>query len=248
MKALTLALLTMLGLAVTPVLAPTPAHAGDLTEARVKELVLEAIRENPEIVYEAVSILEKRQAAAEATARDDVLSNQRALLERDPNAAVLGNPDGDVTLVEFFDYNCPYCRRVMPEVKGLIGDDAQLRVVYREWPILGDGSVFAARAALAARAQGKYEAFHWALMGLKQRADEATVMRVAREVGLDTDQLRRDMEAPEVQEHIDQSMILARTLGFNGTPAFVIGDALVPGFVEKSVLAENVAKARAAAQ
>ena len=106
---------------------------------------------------------------------------QRDILEKDPNAPVLGNPNGDVTIVEFFDYNCPYCRRVKPEIEALIAVDPNVRLVYREWPILSEGSVFAAQAALAARKQGLYEEFHWALMGLKGRADEASVMRAAEE-------------------------------------------------------------------
>ncbi|WP_238367851.1 DsbA family protein [Mesobacterium pallidum] len=224
--------------------APFPVHADELSEARIKELVLETIRENPEIVMEAVAILEQRQAQAQAHDQVQVLQNQRELIERDPNAPVLGNPDGDVTVVEFFDYNCPYCRRVKPEVRALIDEDPNIRLVYREWPILGDGSVFAAKAALAARKQGKYEEFHWAMMGLQGRAEEASVLRVAEDIGLDVDQLRADMDAPEVEEHIATSMRLTQALGFNGTPSFVIGDALVPGFVEKARLAELVEDAR----
>jgi protein-disulfide isomerase len=188
--------------------------------------------------------LEQRQADAAEVARADVLSNQRALLEQDTNAPVLGNPDGDVTVVEFFDYNCPYCRRAMDEVQGLMDADANVRLVYREWPILGEGSVFAAKAALAARKQGKYEEFHWAMMSMNGRAEEASVLRVAAEVGLDIDQLRLDMEAPEIDEHLTTSMSLAQSLGFNGTPSFVIGDELVPGFVEQPQLEEIVDSTR----
>ncbi|MDE4099921.1 DsbA family protein [Phaeobacter gallaeciensis] len=225
-------------------LLPVPALSQELDEARVRELVLETIRENPEIVMEAVALLEKQQADAQAETQAEVLRSQRDLIERDPNAPVLGNPEGDVTVVEFFDYNCPYCRRVKPEVRALIEEDPNIRLVYREWPILGDGSVFAAKAALAARAQGKYEEFHWAMMAIKGRAQEATVLRVAEEVGLDLEQLKKDMEAPEVAEHIATSMRLTQALGFNGTPSFVVGDALVPGFVEKDQLSELVSTAR----
>ncbi len=193
---------------------------------------------------EAVQLLEQQQAATQATAQADVLENQRQLLEHDPNAPVLGNPEGDVTVVEFFDYNCPYCKRAMAEVQGLLDDDRNVRLVYREWPILGDGSVYAAKAALAARQQGKYEEFHWALMGLKERAEEASVMRVAEMIGLDIEQLRSDMASPEVQEHIDTSMRLTAALGFNGTPSFVIGENLVPGFVEQEQLEALVEKVR----
>ncbi len=228
--------------------APIGAWADGLGEDRVKELVLETIRENPGIVMEAVAILEQQRAAAADVARADVLTNQRNLLELDPNAPVLGNPDGDVTVVEFFDYNCPYCRRAMDVVQGLLNDDPDVRLVYREWPILGEGSVFAAKAALAAREQGKYEAFHWALMSMNGRAEEASVMRVAAEVGLDVDRLRRDMEVPEIQEHLVTSMNLAQSLGFNGTPSFVVGEELVPGFVEQPELVEVVEAARKAAE
>ena len=218
--------------------------AQELSEARIKELALQAILENPQIIMEAVQLLEQQQAAAQAAAQADVLSNQKQVLERDPNAPVLGNPEGDVTVVEFFDYNCPYCKRAMAEVQGLLAADQNVRLVYREWPILGDGSVFASKAALASREQGKYEEFHWALMSLQGRAEEATVMRVARDIGLDTEQLLRDMEAPEVQQHIDTSMRLTRALGFNGTPSFVIGDNLVPGFVELEQLEALVDQVR----
>ncbi len=238
MKSLRLAVLAV------SILLPLSAFAQELSEERVKELALEAILENPQIIMEAVQLLEQQEATAQAEATADVLKEQRQLLEQDPNAPVLGNPDGDVTVVEFFDYNCPYCRRAMSEVEGLIEADLNVRFVFREWPILGDGSVFAAKAALAARNQNKYEEFHWALMGMAERAQEASVLRIAEEIGLDVDQLRSDMEAPEVQAHIDESMRLAQALGFNGTPSFVIGDNLVPGLVEQDQLEALVDEAR----
>lgn len=226
-------------------LGPLAAPAQELTPAEVKRLALEAIIENPQIVMEAIAILqaEEEDAARAATAR--VLSDQRMMLEHDPNAPVIGNPDGDVTVVEFFDYNCPYCKRVAPEVETLLEFDPDVRVVYREWPILGEGSVYAARAALAARNQGKYEEFHWAMMGLKGRAEEASVLRVATDLGMDIEQLKADMQSEDVEEHIATSMNLAQLLGFNGTPSFVIGDALVPGLVMVDELQRLVADARA---
>lgn len=239
MKKLVIAPLLALSL-----LEPLSVSAEELDEARIKALVYEAIRENPGIVMEAVRLLEEQQQQAQAAAASEVLGTIRDRLEQDPNAPVLGNPEGDVTVVEFFDYNCPYCRRAMPQVDALIEQDENVRLVYREWPILGDGSVFAARAALAARKQGKYEAFHEAMMGMTGRAEEASVMRIAGEVGLDTDQLRADMQAPEVDEHIQTSMELTRALGFTGTPSFVIGDELIGGLVEADVLAEHVQAVR----
>ena len=225
-------------------LAATAQEA--MTEDRVRELVRETILANPEILVEAIAILEERAAQDRVTASADMIAAQRQQLEQDPNAPVLANADGDVTIVEFFDYNCPYCRRAGPVVEGLIEADPGIRLVYREWPILGEGSVFAARAALAARQQGLYEEFHWALMGMSGRAEERSVLRIAEEVGLDIDQLRADMEAPEVAEHIETSMHLADLLGITGTPSFVVGDNLIPGAVEQDVLQVLVDEVREA--
>lgn len=234
--------------AVMALILPLAAQADSLNEDRVKELVLEAIRENPEIVLEAVQIIEQREQQRQAAAAATVLSNNRDLLENDPNAPVLGNPEGDVTVVEFFDYNCPYCRNVKPHIEALLNADPNVRLVYREWPILGDGSVFAAQAALAAREQGKYEEFHWALMGMNGRAEEASVIQLAQQIGLDISQLRRDMNSPEIEAHIATSMELSRALGFNGTPSFVIGDTLVPGVIEADQMIRLAEETRAASQ
>jgi protein-disulfide isomerase len=225
---------------------PIAATADGMDEDRIKELVLEAIRENPGIVFEAAQLFEQQQQALQAQAAAQVLDTEKATLENDPNAPVLGNPDGDITVVEFFDYNCPYCRRVKPEMEALLAADPNVRVVYREWPILGDGSVFAARAALASRNQGKYEEFHWAMMQLKERAEEASILRTAEDIGLDVAQLRSDMNGPEIEEHIQTSMRLAQSLGFSGTPSFVIGDSLAPGLIQADQMIELVDQARAA--
>jgi len=225
---------------------PFTAMADDISEERIKELVLETILENPGIIFEAARLFEEQQQANQAQAAAQVLEAEKDTLENDPNAPVLGNPEGDVTLVEFFDYNCPYCRRVKPELEALLAVDPNVKVVYREWPILGEGSVFAARAALASRNQGKYEEFHWAMMELNERAEEASVLRIAADIGLDVAQLRRDMNAPEIEEHIQTSMRLSRALGFNGTPSFVIGDSLAPGLIQSDQMIQLVEQARAA--
>ncbi|EBA13493.1 DsbA family protein [Roseobacter sp. CCS2] len=235
-KLLAVALMTLL---------PFGAVAQELSEDQIKALALEAIRENPEIIAEALSVLREERNVAEAAAQAEALVRQRAALESDPNAPFVGNADSETVVVEFFDYNCPYCKRAADNVKALIAADDDLRIVYREWPILGDGSEFAARAALAARAQGKYEDMHWGLMEMRGRAEEASVLALARSVGLDVDQLVADMQSEEVNSHLATSQQLARTLGFTGTPAFVIGDALVPGAVPLSDLQGLIADARA---
>lgn len=224
--------------------ATLPVSAQELADERVKELVLETIRENPEIIVEAMSILEARQREAQAAAVTAALEAEQETLERDPNAPIAGNPEGDVTVVEFFDYNCPYCRRSVPELAGLLAGDGNIRLVLREWPILSEGSDFAARAALAARKQGQYQEMHEALMALQQPADESSVLRIAELLGLNVDQLKADMESPEIEEHLATSMRLAQALGVTGTPAFVIGDQLIAGYVEQAVLEAAVQVAR----
>ena len=227
------------------IVLPSLSLAQDISDDRIKALIAETLRENPDLVLEALQALEARQAEAQAAAAAAVLTDERAVLERDPNAPVMGNPEGDVTVVEFFDYNCPYCKRAMPEVDALLAEDGNVRLVMREWPILSEGSDFAARAALAARKQGKYAEMHNALMGMRGKVEADTVLRVAGEIGLDVEMLKADMQSPEIEEHIATSMRLAEALGFNGTPSFVIGDQLIPGFVEKAQLAEVVTAVRA---
>lgn len=225
-------------------LLPFGAAAQTLSEDDIKELALEAILENPQIIMEAIAILEERRNAAQAVAQAEVLQRQRDFLENDPNAPVLGNADGETVVVEFFDYNCPYCKRAAADVKALLSADRDVRVVYREWPILGEGSVFAARVALAAREQGKYEEMHWALMEMRGRAEEASVLAVARSLDLDMDQLMADMQSEDVNSHLAASQQLAENLGFTGTPSFVIGDALVPGAVPLAEMQNYIAAAR----
>lgn len=176
---------------------------------------------------------------------NDVLAALRTELERDPNAPVLGNPEGDVTVVEFFDYNCPYCKKVANDMKRLIAEDSGVRLVYREWPIINLDSQFATRAALAARRQGKYEEMHWALMAQPRVTEKSTLM-ASRAIGLDMPRLLNDMNHPSVARHIARSMDLARRLGINGTPAFVIGDNIKRGLMPFDELRQYVRVARAA--
>jgi protein-disulfide isomerase len=224
-------------------LGPQVAVADDYSEADIKRLALEAILENPEILTQAIAILQQRDQDAQNSSAEIALNDNRDALERDPNAPVLGNPDGDVTIVEFFDYNCPYCNRVATNVKSLIEADGNIRLVYREWPILSEGSIYAARAALASQKQGKYAAFHWTLMSLP-RADENSVQFAAKKLGLDVDMLLADMNSPEIDAHIERSSELSSALGFNGTPSFVIGNELIGGAISLEQLQEYVKAVR----
>ena len=168
----------------------------------------------------------------------------RKALERNPNAPVLGNPKGDITLTEFFDYNCPFCKKMVPVIQKLISADPGLRVVYREWPVFGEDSEFATRASLASLDQGKYWQFHAALMQLRGRAGEPTVMRVVGQLGLDEARLRRDMDSQRVSDHINLSYELAEHMGLVGTPTFIAGDEGVFGELSFKEMQQLIARAR----
>ncbi|MFB9221854.1 DsbA family protein [Paracoccus cavernae] len=170
----------------------------------------------------------------------------RKALERDPNAPVLGNPDGNITLTEFFDYNCPYCRLMVRDVHGLILEDKELRIVFREWAVFGEGSIFAAQASLASLDQGKYWQMHSALMAIKGRAEEASVLAAAETVGLDMAKLRRDMESDRVFQHMSTSGELADHMALMGTPTFIAGNEGLFGKQSPKDLRDLVARGRKA--
>nr|WP_281722584.1 DsbA family protein [Nitrosomonas nitrosa] len=209
-------------------------------EQRVRDYLLE----NPEVIVEAIERYQQRRRAAEQREATGVLKARVDEVFRDPDSPVGGDISGDVTLVEFFDYNCPYCRRVGPIMVQLEAADAKLRIVYKEYPILGPNSVFAAKAALAAHRQGKYVAFHKALMAVEGAADKDKVTEVAAKVGLDLDRLKRDMDDPAIQRMIDRNLALAQALRINGTPSFVAGDQIVRGAVDLNALRVLIREAR----
>ena len=217
----------------------TTVAAQELNEADIKRLALEAILEKPEILIEALSILQERENAALVEAQSTALTELRDDFEQ--NAPIFGNLDGSVTLVEFFDYNCGYCRRAAPEVKAVLEANKDVRIIYREFPILGPGSEVAARASLAARNQGKYQQFHEAMMALNGQAVEASVMKIAGDVGLDLEVLKTDMQSDLVNDHIAASLRLAEALRITGTPTFVLGDEIIPGVIERGTLLEKIA-------
>lgn len=221
---------------------PMSSKAAELDpfEQRVRDYLLN----NPEVILEAMQILQERQRAAEAEKLERTIAERREEILNDPDAPVGGNPAGDVTLVEFFDYNCPYCRKAAPTVAELEEADASLRIVYKEFPVLGPASTFAARAALASRKQGKYGQFHNALMQGDGRLTEDTVMEIALAVGLDVERLEQDMQEPAIQDAIARNARLANALGITGTPSFVIGEQIVPGAADRTALQSLIERAR----
>ena len=211
----------------------------------IEQIVRDFLIENPEVLIQSLTAHQERQRVAKEQRRQQTVVDSRAALTEDPDTPVMGNPAGDVAIVEFFDYRCPYCRRVADVVKKVVANDGKIRLVMKEFPILGPQSIQAARAALAAAKQGKYEEFHWALMTEPGDMSDPHIRRIAGSVGLDVERLQKDMQSPDIDAMIRRNHELARALDINGTPAFVIGNTLVPGAVDLSTLKRLVAEARA---
>ena len=213
------------------------------TEA-IERVVRDYLARHPEVVVEALRAMEERQRAAEhEQARAAIRARQDDLL-RDPASPVGGNPRGDVTVVEFFDYNCPHCRRAAETVAKLTEEDRGLRLVYKELPILGPDSLVAARVALAAHAQGKYLELHRALMATAEALTGPAVLEIARGLGLDDTRLKAEMWSAEITAAIEKNRALAQALGLSGTPAFVVGTDLIPGAIGLEAFRETVGRAR----
>ena len=230
-------------------LVALPAAAGaqtspPLDREAVEKIVREYLMKNPEVIIEAVQELEKRQAQARDQAAQQTIAQRNAELTRDPETPVAGNPDGDVTIVEFFDYHCGYCKRAHPTMQGVIKGDSKIRVAYKQMPILTPNSRVAAAGALAAAKQGKYSEMHNALMEARGELTKDRVLKIAADLKLDVEKLEKDMASPAVTQQIDRSLELAKSLGIDGTPAFVIGNKVIPGAVDAGVIRAAVAEAR----
>lgn len=234
-----------LALPLAALMCASAASAADLPN---KEALNEAIRsyilENPGVIVEALEKLERQEREAREKAAADALADRHDDIFNHPMTPVSGNKDGDITVVEFFDYQCGYCKRMLDRVFQIAEDDGNLRIVFKEFPILGPQSTTAARAALASREQGLYIEFHNALMGFQGQLADDVIFGLAREVGLDVDQLRADMDSDAVSAEIAANLELARSLDIRGTPAFVIGDNVVPGAVGLGVLQDMIEDVR----
>lgn len=241
MRFLLLALMTIVGAIATAGAETVPRTDREAIEAIVRDV----IRKNPEIIIEALEANERRRVDEEATRTRALLIANREALNNDPNSEVAGNPKGDITVVEFFDYRCPYCRQAHNEVQTLLKRDGKVRLVLKELPILGPESTLASRAAIASRLQGKYLPFHNAMLETRTLG-EAVIFRLAADIGIDVERLKSDMRRPEVDAIITANLKLAHALGINGTPAFAIADKLLPGALPASKLVELVREAREA--
>jgi len=208
------------------------------------EIVRDYLMANPEVLRDAFRELERKTALAKAAGEKAAIASMAGDIFRSPGDHVVGNPDGDVTVVEFMDYNCPFCKKALADVEKMLEKDKNLRVVMKEFPILGESSIFASRAAIASRAQGKYWEFHLALMRKRGSATEASVFRAAKKVGLDVARLKKDMDSPEVTAIIDRNYAIAQALNINGTPAFIVADNILAGAVGFEALSNTVATVR----
>jgi protein-disulfide isomerase len=210
-------------------------------------IIREYLVKNPEVLQEAFTELQRRQQEAEQAGRAQVLTSERDRLENSPRDFVLGNLQGDVTMVEFLDYNCGYCKRAVADVKALIKADPKLRVVIKDFPVLGPGSVEASRVALAAKSQltgDKLYEFHTRLMERRGQATGETAKAVAKEMGLDMARLERDLQSSDINATLQENMELGEKLGINGTPGFVIGNEVIAGAVGAEPLRQVIANTR----
>jgi len=232
-----------------------PAQATDLTQmtdaerTAFRDEVRSYLMDNPEVILEAVQLLEQRQAEAEAKADVEMIKANAEAIFNDGFSWVGGNPDGDITLVEFMDYRCGYCRKAVPEVETLLEQDGNIRFVVKEFPILGEASLISARFAVATKqvaGDDAYEQVHNALMEMQGDLSDVVLRRLAEGLGLDADAILARMDSPEVTEVLNRTRALAQTLRITGTPTFVLEDEMLRGYLPADQLQAIVAEKRAA--
>lgn len=216
-----------------------PAVSQDLTDAAIERY----IRTHPEVIMQSLQAMETtRQAELQERQKSALATKQQELLH-DPASPVSGNLRGEITLVEFYDYRCGYCKKAAQAVTDLQKDDPRVRVVYKDFPILGEPSELAAKAALASQAQGKHQAFHEALFASHADMTKEEILKIAVGVGLDAKRLEADMANPQWQAVIEKNRALAQDLGISGTPGFIVGNELVSGMLDLNGLRELILRA-----
>jgi protein-disulfide isomerase len=210
----------------------------------VKKLVHDYLMENPGIIADAIEALRQKEDLAAEAAAKKTLADRKDEVFSDADSPTLGNPKGDVTLVEFFDYRCPYCKAMDDQIFDAVKADGKTKLVMKEFAVLGPESVTAAKAALAAREQKKYEEFHRALMRLKEPLTEKTLMKTAADVGINVDKLKKDMDDPKIDTMLKNILKLAHDLNIDATPTFVVGDQIVTGAIPAQNLRQLIDQAR----
>jgi len=226
--------------------AAAPARADEFTPAQKQELgafIRDYLVSNPDVLREAIEALDRRDKAKAEAQRQKTVESQSGPLFSSKYQATIGNPKGSATLVEFFDYNCHFCKGALPDIAKLMKNDQNLKLVLKDFPVLGPGSVEAAKVAIAARNQlpgDKFWAFHSKLLATRGPVGKAEAMAVAKDLGLDMDKLAKDMESPDVKAGLDETMQLADDLQINGTPTFVVGQDVVVGAVGYEQLKDKI--------
>jgi protein-disulfide isomerase len=231
-----------------------PGYAADVPEGgeaipplsrqQIEQIVRDYLLREPDILFQAAQIYEQRRKTRPAAEIRETIAKARAALT-DVQAPSIGASTPKITLIEFFDFRCVYCRRMSPIIEQIVQENADIRVVFKDLPILGPVSTIASHAVLAARLQqpDRYYAFHQALMRANDLS-EARVLGIAGELGLDIDRLRRDMTSPEVKAELDANGALAKALGIAGTPAFILGESLIPSSLSKPDLVRRIEEVR----
>ena len=239
-----------LALTAAPVMAQTAAPSTMPAEERetLRTEIRAYLLEQPELILEAIQLLEERQKAEEEKKAKEALAAMADDIYNDGFSFVGGNPDGDLTLVEFLDYRCGYCKRAHPHVAGFLKEDGGVRLIVKEFPVLGPDSQYAGRAAMAALKQNggaHYKTFHDAMIEHRGQLDQNAVKQIARTAGLDVDQLEADMKAPDIIANMRNTFDIAEALNINGTPAFILGDRIIRGYVPQEAMLEMAAQVRA---
>ncbi|MBR0715428.1 DsbA family protein [Bradyrhizobium liaoningense] len=249
MPSLRLLVPALFALAMFGAAGPASAQSfSDTQRSDIEAIVRNYLVTHPEVLEEAMAELTKRQAAAEAAKHEASIAMNADAIFNSSRQVTLGNKDGDVTFVEFFDYNCGYCKRAMTDMIEIMKGDSKLKVVLKEFPVLSQGSVEAAQVAVAVRMQDptgkKYLDFHQKLLGGRGQADKAHAMAAAKEAGLDTARIEKDLSSAEVRATIEENFKLAEAMGMNGTPSYVIGKQIIVGAVGVEALKEKIGIAR----
>lgn len=234
------------GRATAPALvnASSPAATDGLDQVALGKSIHDYLVAHPEVLVEAMEALEHKQNSERDAAAQKAIRQYAKELTSDPDSPVSGNPNGDVTVVEFSDYQCPYCKRAFPAVKSVVAADGRVKLVHKDLPILGEASRIAALAALASSNQHKHDAFHDALMSFNGKLDRDRILEIASSVGIDVAQLQKDMDDPKLGDILKRNAALAKALDVRGTPAFVVGNQFVPGAIDADALKQLIEEAR----
>ncbi|MCL2505633.1 MAG: DsbA family protein [Alphaproteobacteria bacterium] len=239
---------TIFAFAITLLIAQ-PSVAADVFTAEQRTEIENMIRElvtnkEPEILKTAIQNLQRKEMAAAETRIKEKLTAEKKRIYDDANTPVGGNPKGKIVIVEFFDYTCGYCKRASDVLSQLIADDKDVKILYKNFPVLGPNAVEAAKASLASNRQKKFKEFHDALMKHSGALTNDSIMEIAKTVGLDVDKLKKDMADPKIQAMLDDSMKLGRELGVEGTPFFIVNDNVFPGALQLDQFKQIIAEAR----